>query len=76
MLDRIPVEEITRQAREVRPGVVVLTWVAAVLFAFGWVLHKVVAVVWLALAWSYVAAREGWRSAGSPKDPGVSRRSG
>ncbi len=63
-LDWLPVEDITRQAREVRPARTVLTWVAAVLFGLGWVVHKTFALLWLAGAWAFVATREGWREAG------------
>ena len=37
ILARVPVDEITAQAREVKPGRTVLTVVAAVLFGLGWV---------------------------------------
>jgi hypothetical protein len=60
----VPVDEITRQAREVSPARTMLTWIGAVLFALGWVLHKTFIVLWFAGAWSFVAAREGWREAG------------
>ena len=66
-LDRLPVDDITRQAREIHPGRTVLTWVAGALFALGWLACKVVAVVWLAGAWAFVAAREGWREAAGVK---------
>jgi hypothetical protein len=56
-----PVEDITEQARQARPGRVVLTVIAAVLFGAGWVVAKTFTVLWLCLAWSVVAVREGWR---------------
>lgn len=72
-LDRLTVDDITRQAREIAPGRTLLTWIGAVLFAVGWILHKTVAVIWLAGAWSFVAVREGWREAGRTR---VSRGAG
>jgi len=55
--------EITRQAREIHPGRTRLSWLAAVLFALGWTLSKIFILLWFAGAWTYVAAREGWRTA-------------
>jgi hypothetical protein len=69
----IPIDEITRQAREVSPARTILTWIGAVLFALGWVLHKTFMVLWLAGAWAFVAIREGWREAGRTR---VSRGTG
>ncbi len=72
-LDRLTVDDITRQAREILPGRMLLTWIAAVLFAVGWILRKTVTVLWLAAAWTFVAVREGWREAGKTR---VSRGTG
>lgn len=74
--EMLSVDDITRQAREISPGRTLLTWLAAVLFAVGWVLHKTFMVVWLAGAWAFVAAREGWREAGNPHGTRVSRGAG
>jgi hypothetical protein len=63
VLDRFPVEEITREAREIHPGRTLLTWVAALLFGVGWLAFKAFAVLWLAAAWVFVATRKGWRAA-------------
>ena len=65
-LDRVPVDAITAQAREVKPGRTALTVIAAVLFGLGWVTAKVCAVAWLGVMWSGVAVREGWRDAHGP----------
>jgi len=72
-LERVPIDDITRQAREVHPARTLLTWVAGLLFAVGWVAYKVAAVAWLAGAWSFVAVREGWREAARAR---VSRGAG
>jgi uncharacterized membrane protein YedE/YeeE len=61
MLDRVPVAKITGQAREVHFWRTVLTVIAGLLFGLGWLVAKVVAVAWLALAWVFVAVREGYR---------------
>lgn len=74
LLDRPQIEEITRQAKEIRPARTVLTWVGAVLFGIGWVVHKAFAVAWFVGAWVFVAVREGWREAGKAKvDRGAGR---
>lgn len=72
-LQWVPVDEITRQARDVSPGRTLLTWIGAVFFALGWALHKTVSLLWLAGAWVFVATREGWRQAGGTR---VSRGTG
>ena len=66
LTERIPLDEITAQAREVRPGRTLLTVVAAVLFGLGWVTARVFSVAWLAAMWSGVAVREGWRASHGP----------
>ena len=66
LTERIPLDEITAQAEAVKPGRAVLTVVAAVLFGLGWVAARVVSVLWLAVMWSGVAVREGWRASHGP----------
>lgn len=66
LTERIPLDEIAAQAQQVKPGRAVLTVVAAVLFGVGWVTARVFAVVWLAVMWSGVAVREGWRASHGP----------
>jgi len=61
--ERVPVEEITEQARKVRFWRTVLTGVAALLFGLGWLAAKGCALVWLGAAWSVTAVRLGWREA-------------
>lgn len=62
LLERIPVEEITVQAREARPGRAALTVVAAVLFGAGWLAARLLTGAWLALVWSGTAVRVGWQA--------------
>jgi hypothetical protein len=66
MLDRVPVDEITQQAKQVKFGRAVLTLVAAVLFGLGWVTSRAFAVLWLAFAWSWTAVRVGWEAEHGP----------
>ena len=63
LTDRIPVDQITEQAKQVRFWRSVATVIAACLFGLGWVAFKFFAVLWFACAWSGVAVREGWREA-------------
>lgn len=56
-------DQINAEARDVEIGRAILTVVAAVLFAIGWLAAKVVGVVWLSLAWSATAVRLGWSEA-------------
>jgi len=54
---RVPLDQITREAQEVRFGRVLLTVLATVFFAVGWS----VARLFLAVAWCAVAVRTGWQ---------------
>lgn len=72
----LSVDDITAQAREISPGRTLLTWIGAVLFGVGWILHKTFALLWLAGAWAFVATREGWRDAGKPHGTRMSRGAG
>jgi hypothetical protein len=60
--------DITRQAREIHPGRVLLSAIAGVLFALGWIISKTFAAVWFIAMWTFVATREGWREA--RREPG------
>jgi hypothetical protein len=58
LLERVvPVDEITAQARQARPGRAVLTVIAAVFFGIGWLAGRMV----FALAWCAVAVKVGWQ---------------
>ena len=70
VLDRVPLETINVQARQVEFGRLLLTVIAAALYGLGWLAAKTVTVtgkllgaVWLALAWSAVAVKVGWNEA-------------
>lgn len=55
----IPLDRIAAQAREVDFGRVLLTVLAALLYAPGWLTGK----VFLGLAWSATAVKVGWLDA-------------
>lgn len=63
LAERVPVDRITAEARQVRPARALLTLVAAVLFAVGWTAAKVLGAVWLGLAWCGTAVKVGWQEA-------------
>lgn len=63
ILERVPIEEINKQAREVSFTRTLLALLAALLYALGWGAAKLVAVAWLAAAWSATAVRLGWQEA-------------
>lgn len=63
LFDRSRVDRITTEAREVEIGRTLLTLIAGLLFAVGWIAAKTVGVIWLALAWSATAVRLGWSEA-------------
>lgn len=59
-LERVPVERITAEAREIRIGQTLLTLLAGLFYVIGWTVAKVVNVVWFAAAWSFTAVKVGW----------------
>ncbi len=63
LLDRVPVDAITEQARAAKPGRVALTVAAGVLFWSAWAVAKSLAVLWLGVSWCFTAMRLGWREA-------------
>ncbi len=66
---RVPVDQITRQARDVRIGRVLLTLLAALFFSTGWLAGR----FFLGVAWCAVAVKVGWqagRAHGGPAGPG------
>jgi uncharacterized membrane protein YedE/YeeE len=69
-VQRVPVDRINEQAQQVRFWRTVLTVIAGFLFGVGWLAAKGFAVAWLAVSWSVVAARLGWREARGPADKG------
>lgn len=67
VLEHVPVDRISVEARQVHLGRVLLTLFAALFFAIGWVAGK----AFLAVAWCGVAVKVGWQEArsGSTRGP-------
>jgi hypothetical protein len=63
LLDRIPVEDITAQARQVRFGETLLRLILFLLISLG----KTAGYAWLVPVWCALAVREGWREVHPPK---------
>lgn len=62
LLDRVPLDEITSQARQVRFSVTVLAVVAFALIMAG----RVAGYAWLVPVWCALAVRQGWRDVHPP----------
>ena len=62
MTERIAVEDITAEMRQVSTGKAILTAIASVFFAVGWAAGRVVPL----LLWCCFAVRAGYRSAHGP----------
>lgn len=63
VLERIDVERISAEARQIHPGRTLLVVAAAVLYAIGWLTGTLVVGAWVALAWTFTAIRLGWQDA-------------
>lgn len=55
-------EQVETEARELKPHLLALTIVTAVLFAIGWLVGLVFRYVWLVVAWAWTAAKVGFRA--------------
>lgn len=56
ILDRVPLDEITERAQRIHLGRVVLSLIAGLFYAIGWV----VGMAFLALVWCAVAVKVGF----------------
>lgn len=56
------IERVDADARELRPHLVVLTIIAAVLFAIGWLVGIVLRGVWMLFAWAWAACKVGFKA--------------
>lgn len=65
-LDRVPLERISAEAREVRFGRTLLLLFAGLLYGVGWVAAKACMLLWRAAAWMGVAIKVGWTEARKP----------
>ena len=57
VLDRVPVDRIEAEAREIEFGRTVLTLFAGVFFVVGWSVGK----LWRGVAWAAAAVKVGWQ---------------
>jgi len=69
VLDEALVGRIQNRAAEIHPGRTLLTLVAALFFALGWIVAKVARGVWLVISWSIAAVRVGWQEGWKAPDP-------
>ncbi len=58
VLDRVPLDDITAQARQVRLGHVLLTLLAGFFYVIGWTVGR----LFLGVVWCGVAVRTGWKA--------------
>ena len=63
MLDRVPLDQITSEAREVHFTRTVLTVLAGLFWLLGFGVAKVFGALWFAGAWVATAVRLGWSDA-------------
>jgi len=68
LLDRVPLEDITAQARQVRFSETLLRLVAFLLISLG----RAAGYAWLVPVWCALAVRHGWRDVHPPR-PKVTR---
>lgn len=68
VVDRVPTAEIRVQAQQVHLGRALLTLLAGLLYAVGWLAGKTVTVGALVVLWSAAAVKVGWREA-RPREP-------
>lgn len=62
--DRVPLDEITADARQAKPGRAALGLIGGLLFMIGWCSREVFGVLFLSGAWTFSAVKLGWRAAG------------
>lgn len=75
ILDRVPVDRITNEAREIHFGRFLLTVIGGLFFALGWIVAKTFTVLWLAMTWSWTAIKVGWQEGrNSARTPAPPRR--
>jgi hypothetical protein len=61
--DRVPIDAITADARQARPGRAIQGVIGGFFFVLAWALAKSLAVTFLAGAWCFSAWKMGWRTA-------------
>jgi hypothetical protein len=66
VLERVPVDRITAEAKDIRFWHTIATVVAGFFWLIGWLVSK----VWLGIAWCAVAVKVGWQDARTPRPGG------
>lgn len=67
VLDRVPVDRISAEAKDIHFWRTVLTGIAGLLYGLGWITAKTFTVLWLAMVWVGAAVKVGWQDARKPK---------
>lgn len=70
ILDRVPLDRISSEAREVHFGRTLLLVLAGLLYGIGWLAAKTFGLLWRAVAWVGVAVKLGWTEARKPVEGG------
>lgn len=60
--DRVPVEQITADARQADPARVLQALFGAIFIAIGWTVGKICTVIFMSVAWCFSATKYGWRA--------------
>lgn len=66
VLDRMPLDRITAEARQIQFRRVLLTLFAGLFFGVGWLVAKLFTGLWLVVAWSAAAVKVGWQEGRKP----------
>lgn len=61
-MQQATLDRIREEAHSLKPLRTLLTFLASVLFALGWVASRTLGVIWAGLAWAYAAVIVGWKS--------------
>jgi hypothetical protein len=67
VLERVPVDRISAEARDVPFGRTVLTVIAGILYGIGWLVGTTFTAFWRAVVWVAVAVKVGWQDARKPE---------
>lgn len=59
--DRVPLDTVSAQARQIRPGRTLLALVTGLLFGAAWLAAKSLGLLWLSIAWALTAMKVGWQ---------------
>lgn len=71
VLDFVPVERISEQARQAQFGRTIRVLIAALFYGLGWITSKTCVAAWAAVAFSAAAIKTGWVDARPARPPQV-----